>query len=67
MIIENNRPFCLLKRLQFEIREYDCMKDAFARARTRPKGQARATIGYLVNKEYTCLYIDMRDHTALGY
>ena len=38
-----------------------CMQDAFARARTRPKGtwpmqplgQARATIGYLVNKMNT--------------
>ena len=26
------------------------MQDTFARARTRPKGQARATIGYLVYK-----------------
>ena len=26
------------------------MQDTFARARTRPKGQARATIGYIVYK-----------------
>ena len=27
-----------------------CMQDTFARAHTRPKGQARATIGYRVYK-----------------
>ena len=28
-----------------------CMLDTFARARTRPPGQARATIGYLIYKQ----------------
>ena len=26
------------------------MQDTFARARTQPKGQARATVGYLIYK-----------------
>ena len=36
------------------------MQDNFARARTRPKGQARATIGYLVyKKDATCIKLLM--------
>ena len=32
------------------------MQNSFARARTRPKGQARATIGYLVYKSKGILH-----------
>ena len=40
-------PFAHAKRALWP---ENCMQDSFARARTRPKGQARATIGYLVYK-----------------
>ena len=33
------------------------MQDTFARARTQPLGQARATIGYLVYKGYVMVRV----------
>ena len=41
----------IYKKRDSQLLENYCMQDSFARARTRPKRQARATIGYLVYNE----------------